>query len=466
MYNIFIVFILLVTTLLGTEKKQVALNNDPHSISLLFIGDIMGHGPQINSSYNPLIDTHTYRSVFKNISPLIKSSDFAIANLEVTFAGKPYSGYPRFSSPDELAQAIKESGITAVVTANNHCIDRGYKGAIRTLNVLDTYGLQHTGTFRNNAEKEKYNLLIFEKNGIKVGLLNYTFSTNGIATPKPLVINRISKQNILNDINQSKNKKLDKLIVFLHWGKEYTQIPNNQQKELAKFLFNNGVDIVIGSHPHVVQPIIYTPSSFKNKETLVVYSLGNFISNQRTTPRDGGIMYKIEFTKNNSNTTISYHGYYLTWVHKYYIEKTPFYEVIPCYPYDKNSYPLFTSSEIKKMKIFENSVRKLLLTYNQNSYELPVSRLEIPTLKPTTIEDIDQQIFNYISKRLQLAEQLDNNRKEVYISRAKVDQLAHEYNIPQRIVEALYYRINVTAGFIPPPKKKLPEREKAIVGEE
>ena len=195
-------------------------------MSLLFMGDVMGHIPQVEGAYNDDTKRYDYMPVFDKIKHKFAQVDFAIANLEVTLAGKPYKGYPQFSSPDALAAACRDSGIDVLVTANNHTCDRGKKGIIRTLNVLDSLKIAHTGTFRNKAEFDKKNLLVLSKNGISVGILNYTYGTNGLPVPEPTVVNRIDLNLMKQDIEKAKKAQLDKLIVVIHWGIEYQQKQN------------------------------------------------------------------------------------------------------------------------------------------------------------------------------------------------------------------------------------------------
>jgi Bacterial capsule synthesis protein PGA_cap. len=139
-------------------------------VSFLFMGDIMGHGPQIRSAWQESSKEYDYDEVFNPLKELISSVDFAVANLEVTLAGKPYDGYPQFSSPDNLAVACKENGIDVLVTANNHSCDRGSKGVIKTVNTLDKLSILHTGTFSDDKKRDSLKLLVLYKNGIKVGL--------------------------------------------------------------------------------------------------------------------------------------------------------------------------------------------------------------------------------------------------------------------------------------------------------
>lgn len=330
----------------------------------------MGHDEQIEAAYNAETKTYDYHPVFEKIKPYFQKADFTIGNLELTFAGKPYKGYPQFSSPETLANACKNSGVDVLVTANNHSCDGRKKGIVGTLNVLDSVGIAHTGTFRNQDEFDKKNLLILSKNGIKIGLLNYTYGTNGLPVPPPTIVNLIDLEKIKIDLKKAEKENLDKLIVFVHWGSEYQQQPNSEQQKTADFLFKNGADIVIGSHPHVIQPMHYTPKTENQKERLIAYSLGNFVSNQRTSPRDGGTMLQITLEKEDTTTKIKDCGYVLTWVHKKRIENhKPFFEILPCKAYENQNFVDLDENAIKKMKIFIDNSRNLLEKYNTNVKE-------------------------------------------------------------------------------------------------
>lgn len=344
---------------------------EKEQMSLLFAGDIMGHDPQIKSAYNPQTKTYDYQQVFAQIAPIVKQNDFGIANLEVTFAGAPYKGYPNFSSPDALAEACKNSGFGYLVTANNHSCDTGKKGILRTLRVLDSVGIVHTGTFANPQEREKNNLLILRKNSLKVGLLNYTYGTNGIPVPAPTIVNQLDTLVIASDLKKAQKENLDKLIAFVHWGVEYNQTPNLKQRKMAEFLFKKGVDIIIGSHPHVVQPLAYFPESEENKERFVAYSLGNFVSNQRKPNTDGGIMVRLVLEKENGKTCIAQKGYYLTWVNK---QKRPngtsSYQILPC----GEAFPMagqgLDSLSLQKMQLFIKNTSTLFQKENKNVFEI------------------------------------------------------------------------------------------------
>lgn len=369
MKTILIFFCLSISFLCVSGQDKTPID----SISLLFIGDIMGHDSQIIASYDSVSNSYNYLDVFKHIRPILENTDFTIANLEVTLSGPPYKGYPKFSSPDELAVACKQNGIDVLVTANNHSNDRGAKGILRTLNVLDSLNINHTGTFRNSIERNSSNLLILTKNSIKLGILNYTYGTNKKSSDYPAIVNRIDTTQMLDDIIKSKLDSLDKLIVILHWGKEYQSTPSKYQKQIALFLYNNGVDIIIGAHPHVLQPMVYYPKTTLTNEVFIAFSLGNFVSNQRNRKRDGGAMVQLNLIKQNEVTSIKSNGYYLTWVNKPKVLGKTTFEVISCSNYKKINNIDLDEKATSAIHVFAEDSRKLLKSKNQYVEELQFS---------------------------------------------------------------------------------------------
>ena len=331
-------------------------------ISFLFMGDIMGHGPQIKSAWQENKKQYEYSEVFNPLEDIISSVDFAIGNLEVTLAGKPFKGYPQFSSPDELAVACKNSGMDVLVTANNHSCDRKNKGIVRTLDVLDSLKILHTGTFKDVNKREKNNLLVLSKEGIKVGLLNYTYGTNGLPFSAPVYVNLVDSVLIKKDVINAKNKDLDKLIVFVHWGYEYKDFPNSYQKKYNRFFQDLGVDVVIGSHPHVIQPMVYSKEN--NHEFLTVFSLGNFVSNQRAERKDGGAMFRLSFQKTDNNIQISRKEYIPVWVHKYMEKEKYHFQILPCARPIYNEKYFSNKEDFQKMKTFLDNTRAHLNTNN------------------------------------------------------------------------------------------------------
>jgi poly-gamma-glutamate synthesis protein (capsule biosynthesis protein) len=355
-------FTLMLFAVCGIALAQ-QVTPDSSSITLLFMGDIMGHQPQIESAYNKTTNSYDYTNVFAGVSSIISKADYAIANLEVTLAGKPYTGYPRFSSPDELAVGCKNAGINVLLTANNHSCDRAEKGVVRTVKVLDSLKILRTGSFIDSADRVANNLLILEKRGIRVGVLNYTFSLNGLPAPKKAIVNTVDTAIISRDIDSCANRNLDKLVVAIHWGDEYVSHPGKYQKKIANYLFNKGVDIIIGSHPHVVQTLRYEPTKDTIKERFIAYSLGNFVSNQRTRKRDGGLMVQLKLTKEGDNVSISDYGYHLTWVDKT-ITGGINYSILSCSKHEANNYNGLTSVSKEKLKQFVKDTRELLASDN------------------------------------------------------------------------------------------------------
>ena len=283
----------------------------PSSLRLIFAGDIMGHDSQIEAARTGT--GYDYDTCFSVLRSYIESADIAIANLEVTLAGPPYKGYPQFSSPDELAPALKNAGFDLMITANNHSLDRGKKGLERTLIILENNDLLMTGTFTNEQERNIYYPLILEKNGIRIALLNYTYGTNGLKTEHPNIVNYIDREQIALDLNKAKLALPDFIIVTMHWGLEYQREENTEQQALAEFIAQNGADAIIGSHPHVVQPLRLISTG--NKQVPVLFSLGNFISNQRNRYTDGGILFELTIEK-DTYTRITDFGYLPVWVYK------------------------------------------------------------------------------------------------------------------------------------------------------
>jgi poly-gamma-glutamate synthesis protein (capsule biosynthesis protein) len=332
----------------------------------------MGHDEQIWSAENRETRKYNYDEVFKYIKPVLSEADIAIANLEVTLAGPPYKGYPRFSSPAELAVSCKNAGIDYLVTANNHAADRGKQGIISTINKLDSIGIPHTGTFISPASRDSLSPLMINRNGFSLALLNYTFSTNGIAVPAPVIVNMLDKNQITSDVQKARNKKADIIVLFLHWGTEYDTIPSAAQTDLAKYFFSLGVDLVIGSHPHVLQKMVWTKSSEKSKEGIAVYSMGNFLSNQRKPKTDGGAIVRIEFTKENNSVRISNAGYYLTWVYTPIEKYRKRFFILPCSEFENNPGFFTNPADFTMMKKFISDSRELLIGQNVkiNEYEL------------------------------------------------------------------------------------------------
>ena len=360
-------------TLFICASHPVKSQNVPSAtdkISLLFIGDIMGHDEQIWSAENRETHSYNYDDVFKYIKPVISEADIAIANFEVTLAGPPYTGYPQFSSPVELASACKNAGIDYLVTANNHSADRGKNGIVNTIMRLDSLKIPHTGTFISPEARDSLYPLMINKQGMSIALLNYTFSTNGIKVPEPVIVNMLDKDLITNDVKKAKKNNAGMIILFLHWGTEYDSIPAKNQIDLAQYFFSIGVDLVIGSHPHVLQKMVWSKNVTGGKDGIAVYSLGNLVSNQRKPKTDGGSLVRIEITRNGNLFKISNAGYVLTWVYAPLEKYRKKFYILPCTEFENRPDFFTNNADYIKMKKFICDSRELLNKQNINIQEI------------------------------------------------------------------------------------------------
>ncbi len=348
----------------------VAPGQEPDSVlTLLFTGDIMGHDGQIAAARNDSTGTWSYDTVFSHIAPLIASVDVAIGNLEVTLGGAPYKGYPAFSSPDALAAACRDAGFDILVTANNHAADRGAKGIVRTIRVLDSLGIRHTGTWVSSEERDNLSPLMICTETMRVALLGYTYGTNGIVVPPPAIVSYIDTLKAADDIRRSADLGADQTIVFIHWGTEYDTLPDRQQKKTARALLKSGADIIIGSHPHVLQPMIAETDSSGVKQP-VVWSMGNFVSNQRTRRRDGGAMIRLDLTVKGDSVVISDAGYVLTWVYSPMEEGMRRFYILPCAAFENRPEFFQSPSQYYDMMVFIRDARRLLDSQNTGFSEM------------------------------------------------------------------------------------------------
>jgi hypothetical protein len=331
-------------------------------LKVAFAGDIMGHDTQIASALAAGDSVYDYKPCFQYLRPYLQEADVVIGNLEVTFAGEPYKGYPAFSSPDGLADALLWAGFDILVNANNHALDRGSRGLIRTVRVLHQRGMVQTGTFPDADARVLYYPLIVEKYGIRIALLNYTYGTNGIRDRPPAIVNRIDTARIREDLQKAHLARPDFILAMLHWGNEYELTESPAQQQLADFLFSLGVDAVIGSHPHVVQPIRGGDAG-----SLVAYSLGNLISNQRSRYRDGGIVFEITLSKYREEPggtlirEITDYAYLPVWVWKPDTKKGTLFTLVPA-NLDSLSAPLpeMTAADRSSMSRFLEDTRSRL----------------------------------------------------------------------------------------------------------
>ena len=262
---------------------------------IVFAGDAMMHQGQIDDARRS-DGSYDYSEYFWTITPYVRSADYAVVNLETPVAGAPYSGYPCFNSPSSYIDALADAGFDMFLTANNHTLDRRDRGLKATIDSLTVRGLDHIGTYKNRAERSGRLPFIKDINGIRVGFLNYTYGTNGIKVQGDAVVDYIDRKTISRDVDALHNAKVDIIIACVHWGIEYKLINNPEQQSLAQYLQSLGVEIIVGGHPHVIQPMHLTTGD-DGRKRLLVYSLGNFISNMKTCDTRGGAVLKLRLTR-------------------------------------------------------------------------------------------------------------------------------------------------------------------------
>ena len=291
----------------------------PTTATLAVCGDAMSHMPVTNDAWDG--EKYDYVRVMSGAKSRVEAADYAVVNLETTFAGGPkYSGYPAFNSPDGMAQGLKDLGFDLCLTANNHSLDKGWSGLSRTLDVLDETGLAHVGTSRSQEERDA-NLVVADVGGISVAFLGYTYGTNGIPVPKdhPYCINvfntdylsglrELDRDRLAADLEQAKAANADLIAVMIHWGVEYQTKQNAYQEEVADFLFANGADIILGGHSHVPQPMELRALE-DGRQGFVCYSLGNFISSQNDEYTDTTAVLTLELTRDNETGETQVTGY-------------------------------------------------------------------------------------------------------------------------------------------------------------
>jgi poly-gamma-glutamate synthesis protein (capsule biosynthesis protein) len=286
-------------------------------ITLTAAGDILMHNTQIYSGLQT-DGSYRYDSFFVPVKKLLEEGDYCSTNFEAAMAGPEsgYTGYPLFNSPDAMADTLKEGGFDLVITANNHCLDRGYAGGVRTLDILHRAGLDTTGTYSNLSDSKKY--LVKNINGVKVAYLAYTYSTNGIPVPKDrsYFVNMLDTKRIVKDIKAVRPYS-DFIVLVMHWGVEYNPQATDEQKEMARQFFKAGADIILGSHPHVIEPMEVIKVNGTDK--FVIYSMGNFIGHQRGLERNSGVVLKFKLAKDmaQGKTLLKEVSYTPTFSHSY-----------------------------------------------------------------------------------------------------------------------------------------------------
>lgn len=360
----------------GMREEPQTIEPEPHTMqpiekpapppdtvaTLCVAGDLVIHMPIIQDAYNSAAGTYDFTYLFEQVRPYYEKADYAVACLETTFNGPPYSGYPQFCAPDALAHNLKTVGFDLLSTVGNHSLDTWHKGLVRTLDVLDAAGLEHVGTHRTQEERET--IKVIDVGGIRLAMLGYTYGTNGLPLGEhPYSVNvyttdymtncsQVDYDMIAADLERAKQTGADAIAVYMHWGQEYSRTPSDQQKELADFLFENGATLVLGGHVHVPQPMELRTLP-DGRTGFLCYCLGNFISNQHDPYTNLTAAVNLELTKDAETGEVSVSG----------CEYIPMYMLHP----DASNEGRYRLLDIKKtMEAYENGDRSII---GENGYQ-------------------------------------------------------------------------------------------------
>ncbi len=301
-------------------EQAVYLKPEPIKARIALAGDIMVHSDQLAYAYDRQTGTYSFAGVFDEVAQYLGAADITIANLETTLAGRDrgYSGYPKFNSPEEILLSLREAGVDVLTTANNHSMDRGEYGVLKTIEHLDKAGILHTGTFASADSRREP--LIIDVKGIRLGILSYTYGTNGLPVPwgREYLVNLLDIQQVKQDITVMREKGADLIIVSPHYGVEYRRTPGERERQMVEELFQAGADIVAGSHTHVIQPMAVREPE-REGGLFVAYSLGNFVSGQKGRYRDTGVIVTLTVQKEPVTGKIQLDSaeYVPVWVHRY-----------------------------------------------------------------------------------------------------------------------------------------------------
>ena len=349
----------------SVESETVEEKIEPINFTMTAIGDTLCHNTQYWDAYNSSTKQYDFSYVYDDIKDYTSSADITIGSLETTFAGEDrgYSNYPVFNSPDSLATGLKDIGVDVISLAGNDALDYGYSGICRTIDVLDNVGISHLGTYKSAEDQNK--ILIKDVKGVKIAFINYTYGTNGIPVPsdKPYCLNLIDKDLISKQIKQAKEQNVDMIVACMHWGTEYKTSANYEQKELADFLFKSGVDIILGNHPHVLEPMekkTITLDDGSTKDVFVVYAVGNFTADQRAEiTRDSAIL-NLDITKDSDGKIlINKVSYVPIYMYKNSASKVHKFKILDIEKYDSGDTSI-GSSVYSNLKVQLQKIRDIL----------------------------------------------------------------------------------------------------------
>lgn len=328
----------------SAADSAVAPRDPIRRTTLLFAGDWMQHTPQIEAARRDT--SFDYSTSIRHIAPLFRSADFSIINFETTLTRqKRYTGYPLFRSPIGLADALSEAGVDVALLANNHCCDGGGTGIRTTIEELERRHIRHTGAFADSCDWARNRILYLEHDSLRIALINYTYGTNGMPIPRGCRVHLSDTLQMAQTLRAIDRNNTDCIIACLHWGNEYERRPNRSQRQMADFLHRHGVEVIIGSHPHVVQPVE------ADSARVVAWSLGNLVSNQRKRYTDGGLALRLVIERRDTLPCRLSAEVIPLWV------ALPHYQILPFEVADTLPLP---DEQRRQYELFRDDTRQLL----------------------------------------------------------------------------------------------------------
>lgn len=264
----------------------------------MFAGDAMQHQGQLDAARTS--KSYDYSQCFSHIKPWVSQADYAVVNLETPIGRRNFTGYPCFNAPVQYALALKDAGFDLALNANNHILDRRDDGLRTTVALLDSIRLDHIGVYTDAHSRERTLPFVRDINGFKVGFLNYTYGTNGITPRGDVKVDYIDRELVAADVKRTRQSGAEIVVVTVHWGVEYVLLPPKAVRDLADYLCSLDVDMVIGGHPHVIQPMEMRHNPTTERPLLLVYSMGNLISNMKTRDTRGGAMVKATLQRDDT----------------------------------------------------------------------------------------------------------------------------------------------------------------------
>ncbi|XP_074659458.1 capsule biosynthesis protein CapA-like [Tubulanus polymorphus] len=348
----------------------------PKTISMVFTGDIMAHRNITRSVFDEKTQTYDYNPIFRYVKSRLSSADFAIGNLECTVGSSPdadwVDGHFAMVVPPSFIEALRNAGFDVLVTANNHANDIGKAGIVKTSETLDEFGIRHTGAFVDGDARRRLSPLILEKDGFRIALLAFTRHVpSEFKMEPPTEMNYLEETTIRREVERAKNMNVDQIIAFVHWGKEFQEHPDYYRQKLwFKFFKELGVNIVIGSHPHVLQPMVWD----KKDDSLVVYSLGNFLADMKykIISLRGAAIFRLVLEKcADGKVSIKTADYDLTFIQKRMTEnEETSYVILPIDDFENNA-SFFSDLKTKNDYLLRSAsdLRRLMAAETKGIYE-------------------------------------------------------------------------------------------------